>query len=134
MQLDYNQNSFSFEFTAISFINPDKNKYAYILEGFDKSWNYCNAKNRIASYTNLDPGTYVFRVKGSNNDGVWNEEGTSITVIIAAPFWRTWWFYIISIIAFCILISIIYYIRIRQMIAIQNIRNKIAFKVNNFIF
>ncbi len=126
LNLAYNQNSFSFEFTAISFINPGKNKYAYMLEGFDKDWNYRDARHRAATYTNLDPGTYTFRVKASNNDGIWNEKGTSIIIVIAAPFWKTWWFYLLSVLAVAVIIYIAYFIRIKQLIAIQNIRNKIS--------
>ncbi len=62
-----------------------------MMEGFDKDWVYCGTR-RTATYTNLDPGEYIFRVKGSNNDGVWNEEGTSIKITITPPFWKTWWF------------------------------------------
>ncbi len=89
----YSQNNISFEFSAIHFSRPEKNQYAYKLEGFDKGdWVYDNRK--FASYTNLPPGDYVFRVKGSNGDGVWNEEGTSIAIKVLPPWWRTIWAYI----------------------------------------
>ena len=70
-----------------------KNQYAYKLEGLDKDWIY-SGDRRYVSYSNLDPGEYIFRVKGSNNDDVWNEEGTSIVIIISPPFWKTWWAYL----------------------------------------
>jgi signal transduction histidine kinase len=124
--LKHNQNSFSFEFTAISFINAIKNKYAFKLEGFDADWNYRNAQNRIATYTNLEPGNYVFRVKASNNDGIWNEEGTSIKIHIASPFWRTGWFYILCFISLFLISYLFYYIRLRQVMKIQDVRNKIS--------
>ncbi|MBB6002756.1 hybrid sensor histidine kinase/response regulator [Arcicella rosea] len=89
--LDYKQSFFSFEFTALNYILPQKNGYAYKLEGFDTDWNYIGNRHR-ASYTNLDPGKYVFRVKASNNDGLWNEEGNSISIEILPPYWATWWF------------------------------------------
>ena len=89
--LSYDQSVFTFEFAALSYTVPGKNKYAYKLEGFDRDWNYIGGK-RTATYTNLNPGTYTFRVKGSNNDGVWNELGNSVQVIIKPPFWLTWWF------------------------------------------
>jgi ligand-binding sensor domain-containing protein/signal transduction histidine kinase len=92
--LNYKQNFFSFEFTALNYTNPQKNKYAYQLEGFDPDWIESGSR-RYASYTNLDPGEYTFRIKGSNNDGIWNEEGTSIRLIIRPPWWKTWWAYII---------------------------------------
>jgi methyl-accepting chemotaxis protein/ligand-binding sensor domain-containing protein len=91
IDLSYTQNVFSFQFTALNFRATGKNEYAYILEGFDKDWNYIGTK-RTASYTNLDPGEYVFAVKGSNNDGIWNDNAASIIIIISPPFWATWWF------------------------------------------
>jgi signal transduction histidine kinase/CheY-like chemotaxis protein len=78
-------------FAALNFVAPENNQYAYYLEGFDEEWIEAG-NNRKATYTNLDPGTYVFRVKGSNNDGVWNETGASLTIVIKPPFWGTWWF------------------------------------------
>lgn len=91
IKLSYDQSVFTFEFAALSYSLPGNNKYAYKLEGFDKDWNYIGG-NRTATYTNLNPGSYTFRVKGSNNDGVWNELGNSVEVIIMPPFWLTWWF------------------------------------------
>ena len=83
---------FSFEFAEHSeFTNPGRNMYAYKMEGFDKDW-IESGTHREARYTNLDPGEYLFRVKGSNSDGVWDESGTSIRVIIVPPFWKTGWF------------------------------------------
>jgi signal transduction histidine kinase/ligand-binding sensor domain-containing protein/DNA-binding response OmpR family regulator len=95
IELLYDDNVISFEFAALDFHIPEKNKYAYFMEGFDKNWTYTNADRRFVNYTNLDPGEYTFRVKGSNNDGVWNEEGTSLRIIIAHPWWATWWAYIL---------------------------------------
>lgn len=91
INLSYKESVFSFDFAALIFNNPSKNQYAYIMEGFDKDWVYCGTK-RNATYTNLDPGDYTFRVKGSNNDGIWNEEGTSIKITISPPWYQTWWF------------------------------------------
>ena len=90
--LSYSQNVFSFEFSAMDFSIPEKNCYTYKMEGFDKDWIKTGALQRSATYTNLEPGKYVFRVRGSNNDGIWNNEGTSITIFITPPFWKTWWF------------------------------------------
>ncbi|NQV15556.1 response regulator, partial [bacterium] len=97
--LSPNENVFSFEFTALNFINAEENKFAYKMDGFNKDWITTDASNRIASYTNLDPGDYTFRVKGSNNDGVWNETGTSIKITILPPWWRTVWAYGVYILA-----------------------------------
>jgi serine phosphatase RsbU (regulator of sigma subunit)/ligand-binding sensor domain-containing protein len=93
IEIAYSQNNISFEFSAIHFSRPEKNQYAYRLDGFDKEgWIYDNRK--FASYTNLPLGEYVFRVKGSNGDGVWNEAGTSIKIKVLSPWWRTIWAYI----------------------------------------
>ncbi len=91
LTLSYEHSVFTFEFSALNYFHPEKNQYAYKMEGFEDEWNYVGIK-RSATYTNLDPGTYTFRVKASNNDGVWNEKGTSIRIIITPPFWHTWWF------------------------------------------
>ncbi len=85
------QNIITFEFASLDYAAPNKNKYAYMLEGFDNGWNY-SGTNRTATYTNLDPGSYTFRVKGTNGDGVWNERGTSIQIIVLPPYYKTWWF------------------------------------------
>nr|NQU93316.1 hypothetical protein [Bacteroidota bacterium] len=98
IRLKYNENEFSFDFVALNYINSQKNQYAYMLEGYDDDWNYCG-NQRFARYTNMSPGNYVFRLKGSNNDGYWNEEGASISVIISPPWWETWWAYALYILA-----------------------------------
>lgn len=91
INLSYRESVFSFEFAALIYNDPEKNEYAYRMEGFDKEWIYCGTR-RFVTYTNLEPGDYVFRVRGSNNDGIWNEEGKSIRISISPPFWKTWWF------------------------------------------
>ena len=106
--LSYKQSVFSFQFTALNYRTSEKNQYAYMLKGFDETWNYVGT-NRTASYTNLNPGTYEFIVKGSNNDGVWNEQGTIITVIIRPPFWATWWFRLFMLIVIAATVN--YYIK-----------------------
>jgi len=85
-------NSFEFGFAALNYTQPEKNQHAYMLEGFDKDWNHIGPR-RFGRYTNLPGGTYTLRLKGSNNDGVWNEEGISIQVTVVPPFWQTWWFW-----------------------------------------
>jgi signal transduction histidine kinase/ligand-binding sensor domain-containing protein/DNA-binding response OmpR family regulator len=92
--LKYDENVFSFEFVALNYTHPEKNEYAYKLEGFDKKWNYVG-KQRRASYTNLNPGKYTLWVRASNNDGLWNNKGQSITIIITPPWYRTWWAYLL---------------------------------------
>jgi len=91
IKLSHSQSSISFSFAALNYVTSENNQYAYKLEGFDKDW--VSADNtRKASYTNLDPGTYIFRVKASNNDGTWNEKGTWVKIVVTPPFWLTWWF------------------------------------------
>ncbi len=90
--LSYEDKVFSFEFAALDFTASLKNQYAYKMENFDADWQQAGT-NRTATYTNLDPGEYVFRVKAANNDGVWNEKGAAIRIIITPPWWRTWWAY-----------------------------------------
>lgn len=97
IKINYKQNFFSVDFASLEYTNPKKNQYAYMLQGLDRDWVYVGNRT-VAYYTDVKPGTYTFRVKGSNNDGIWNEEGASIKIIVTPPFWRTWWFY--SLVAF----------------------------------
>ena len=83
---------FSFEFAALDYTAPEKNKYAYKLEGLTDDWIYTDAKHRLASFSLLPPGKYVFRVKGSNSDGIWNEKDVSLVIRVHGPWWRSWWF------------------------------------------
>ncbi len=103
INLDYTQTAIAFNFAALNYVISANNKYTYKLDGVDKEWIDAGT-DRKASYTNLDPGTYVFHVKASNNDGFWNEKGATVTIIITPPFWETWWFRlgIASLAALCI--------------------------------
>lgn len=91
IHLNHQDNFFSFAFAALDFTNPQKNQYAYKLEGLDRDWVQAGNKHE-ANYTHVSPGKYIFRVKGANNDGVWNERGASVRVIIMPAFWQTWRF------------------------------------------
>ena len=91
LKLSYKQSTFSFGFAALNYTVAENNQYAYRLRGLDKDWIYAG-NERKAYYTNLAPATYFFEVKASNNDGIWNEKGRSIKIIITPPFWDTWWF------------------------------------------
>ena len=91
IELSYKQNFLSFQFVALDYTDPEKNQYAYKLEGVDADWVQAGTRRR-ADYPNLRPGNYVFRVKGSNNAGVWNEEGAAVRITITPPPWGTWWF------------------------------------------
>ena len=87
----------AFEFAALDFAAPARNRYAYRMTGFDPDWITVDAGRRFATYTNLQPGTYAFQVRASNNDGVWNEPGASIAVVVQPPYYRTWWFRLILV-------------------------------------
>ena len=104
LSLHHSQNVFSIEFAALDFVAPEKNYYAYQLQGFDKTW-ISAGQQHSATYTNLDPGTYTFKVKGSNSDGIWNEEPARLRIIITPPFWRTLWFLSLIILAALALFS-----------------------------
>ncbi len=108
IELDHDQKSFSFEFTALNFTSSVRNIYRYKLENFDKEWISCTSERRRASYTNLDPGEYVFRVQASNNDGVWNLEGVKLIIIVKPAFWQTAWFQILIAGTFMFLIYLYY--------------------------
>jgi signal transduction histidine kinase/ligand-binding sensor domain-containing protein/DNA-binding response OmpR family regulator len=96
LTLTHKESVFTFEFSALNFMLSEKNKYAYKLEGFDKDWNYVGNQSS-ATYTNLDAGDYVFKVKASNNDGIWNETGAAITITVLPPWWNSIWFRVLMI-------------------------------------
>lgn len=91
LELDYNQNFIGFEFAGLHFVSPARNRYAYMLEGLDQGWTETDASRRFASYANLAPGEYVFRVRAANSDGVWTVADAAISIHIAPPWWLTWW-------------------------------------------
>ena len=107
--LSYLQSVFSFDFASLNYTSSEKNQYAYKMEGFDREWIYTNSSKAI--YTNLNPGKYIFRVKGSNNDGIWNEKGTALQIIITPPFWKTWTF--TGIVGIALLAAFYSFLRIR---------------------
>jgi signal transduction histidine kinase/ligand-binding sensor domain-containing protein len=123
--LSYKQSVFSFEFAALNYTSTSKNQYAYMMEGFEKEWNYIGTK-REATYTNLPAGDYVFRVKASNNDGIWNTEGTSLHIKVIPPIWKTWWFRIALI---ALLASIIYIYYSRRLLEQKKINRMLEMKV-----
>ncbi len=123
--LSYSQNVFSFEFAALDYTSPNKNRYAYMMDGFDKDWIY-SGNRRYVTYTNLDPGKYTFKVKGSNNDGIWNPEGASIVIQILPPLWRTWWFIVLAVFTIVGIITLIIYYRIKNLIEMGRFRTKLA--------
>lgn len=123
--LSYDDNFIKLGFTSIDYTNPSRNKFSYMLDGFDQDW---NSSGREAVYTNLNPGEYIFRVKGTNSDGVWNNSEASVKIIITPPFWKTLWFYAIL---FCSAIAGIFYIqnlrirsKVKYYIELEKIREK----------
>ncbi len=96
--LSYLDRVFSFEFAVLNYQASEQNRYKYIMEGFENEWNEVDSTRRFVTYTNLDPGDYVFRVTASNNDEVWNEEGASIKITITPPWWETTWFQVLLIV------------------------------------
>jgi len=111
--LDPSQKEVTFDFVAFHYADPKGNQYAYMLEGFNDDW--VNAgQQRSASFTNLAPGEYTFRVKAANSDGVWNEDGASIHLVVEPPFWATWWFRILGVVAVGGILYSGYAYRVRQ--------------------
>jgi signal transduction histidine kinase/ligand-binding sensor domain-containing protein/DNA-binding response OmpR family regulator len=96
--LPYTQNEFTFEFAALNYSQAFKNRYSYYLEGYDKNWHDAGSQ-RKASYAKVPPGSYTFRVKATNNDGVWNDKGTALRIIVNPPWWKTWWAYTVYVMA-----------------------------------
>jgi signal transduction histidine kinase len=90
LRLGHDQNDLSFDYVALHFQNPGHNRYAYRLEGFEDEWIDAGTR-RSATYTNLGPGSYTFRVRAANSDGIWNNQGAALAIIIEPPWWRTWW-------------------------------------------
>ncbi len=119
--LNYKQYDFAFEFTALNYSLAEKNSFAYKMEGFNEDWIYTDAKRRLAGYTNLDNGDYVFRVKASNNDGIWNETGTSIRIKVLPPPWKTKLAYFFYALIILICLYLIRSIMIREL----NLKNSL---------
>lgn len=126
VKLDYNQNTLSFGFAALNFIIPKQNHYAYMLEGFDKVWTYTD-NDRVAKYTNLDPGVYVFKVKASNNKNIWDDAVTTeFKVFIHPPFWKTWLFYGLFALTVILIIYATIYIRLKSVKSRNEWLNKLV--------
>ncbi|AWK06197.1 hypothetical protein HYN56_18980 [Flavobacterium crocinum] len=118
----HDQNIFTIEFSALNFVKSNKNKYAYMLKGFEKNWNYVDIPS--ATYTNLPAGDYQFLVKSANNDGIWNRNIKKINIKVLPPFWRTWWAYLIYLTA----VSIIAYYIAKFLKARSQLRQELHFE------
>jgi diguanylate cyclase (GGDEF)-like protein len=126
--LDYTQSMISFSFAALNYRDPEKNAYAYMLEGFDDQWREVG-NQRTALYTNLPAGKYQFRVKASNNDGIWNEQGHSIQLIVLPPPWKTWWAYSIYTATIIGLLLLFMRNQNQKVVAARNINRELEQKV-----
>jgi ligand-binding sensor domain-containing protein/signal transduction histidine kinase len=124
--LPYEYNFISLHFVALNYTASQGNQYEYKLVGFDKDWIKVGSQ-RSATYTSLDAGTYTFRVKASNNDGLWNEEGTSLIIHVLPPWWETWWFKSLLLFAIISVAFTVYRLRVR---AIQKQNKRLSFLVN----
>ncbi|MBD3414832.1 MAG: histidine kinase [Candidatus Aminicenantes bacterium] len=121
IHLKHDENLITLEFAALNYQNPDKNQYRYIMKGLDKEWNAIGNR-RYATYSHITPGRFTFHVQGSNNDGLWNQEGASVRIVISPPFWKTLWFqglliiFILSSIVFVFLVRTRYIRRQARML------------------
>ena len=108
----YNDRVFSISFASLSYCSPEKNIYAYMLEGFDKDWTYVSSDQK-ATYTNLSAGTYTFRVRATNNDGLWSEQEARIKIVVHPPFWWSTPAQIAYVIMAIVLIWLVIYLRLK---------------------
>ncbi len=128
--LQYDYTNFSIEFTSLNHIQSNKNCYSYKLTGYEKIWNEIGNKNE-ARYTNIPHGQYTFEVKSKNKDSIWSDI-TSINITILPPFYKTWWFRIISIIIFFTIIYVLYILRVRSIITQKKIlETKVIYRTKN---
>jgi signal transduction histidine kinase/DNA-binding response OmpR family regulator len=136
LNLSYQENQISFEFAALDFTRPEKNQFAYMLAEIENDWIYAGTR-RNANYTNLPPGDYVFKVKGTNSDGVWNEKGTTLHIHIDTPFWKTGWAYLLyGLLAIGLIYGINAYIigmvRVRHDLKIERMEKEKVREINQF--
>jgi ligand-binding sensor domain-containing protein len=122
LTLSHEQNVFSFEFAALSYRDPSRNQYRYMLQRLDHSWNPVDAEHRMATFTTLPAGNYMLRVQGSNNRGVWNEQGVALQLKILPPWWGTWWFRLSVIAAGLLSLWMLYRLRLLRLTREWNAR------------
>jgi ligand-binding sensor domain-containing protein/two-component sensor histidine kinase len=126
IELSYSENFISFEFSALDYTNPVDNRYAFMLEGYDENWITTDARARVANYINLAPGTYKFKVRGTNSDAVWNDEGAEVTLIITPLYWQTTWFRILAVLVFIGILYYLFTLRFKGLLEIEKLKTKIA--------
>lgn len=108
IELPYKYNNFSIEFAALTYKNPELNRYAYRLQNFDRDWQYTDADRRFAYYNNLPSGTYTFQLKATNENGEWSGYVREFTVVVLPPFWATWWAYLLYMVLVLVIGVLIY--------------------------
>jgi PAS domain S-box-containing protein len=127
IHLTYQENVFSFQFAALLYTSPMDIRYAYMMEGFENQWNYTDANRRFVTYTNLPGGEYTFRVKATNNQGIWAEPGTSVRIAITPPYWKTLWFYLVCAFVLIVISGGAYRVRMHQIrIYEQELQDKVV--------
>jgi transcriptional regulator with GAF, ATPase, and Fis domain len=114
INLNYDQNDISIEYAALHYENSDKNNYRYYLENYDKEWRDVD-KSRVARYTSIDPGEYIFNVSAANSDGYWTEQPRILKIIISPPFWQTFWFRILAIALIVLPLYLLYRRRVKKL-------------------
>ncbi len=125
IDLTWKQNFFAFEFAALDYAQPQKIQYAYKMEGVDQDWVY-SGNRRYASYTRIDPGDYVFRVKATNRDGIWSKKILALDVHVRPPFWRTWWFKALAGLLFLLFLYSLHRMQLEKLLAVERLRVRIA--------
>ena len=126
INLSHKHDVFSFEFSGLNYVNPKKNTFKYMLEGFDQDWVKTTHSDRKATYTNLDPGSYTFRLKAANHDGVWGEKEHRVIVTVATPYWETIWFRVGVGILIALILFVIFRVKLNQELLVQKNEEKIA--------
>lgn len=125
ISLAYTENTFDISFAVLDFVNPTNNKFTYKLEGYETEWTHPGTR-REERYVNVPPGSYVLRVKGSNSDGIWNEDGIALAIVISPPWWGTWWFKGAIALAITSLLWAVHMYRMKNIKELQNVRYRIA--------
>ncbi len=125
IKLPYKIHTLSFEFSTLEFLYPDLNKYACLMDGVDRQWHQLGNRHSI-TYTNLTPGDYRFAVKATNREGVWSSKVKTLMIHIPPPFWKSWWFIMLSILFVLALSSFLILYRIRQLLAVERFQKQIA--------
>jgi ligand-binding sensor domain-containing protein/signal transduction histidine kinase len=120
--LPHQQNSFSFEFSALSFVGPERTRYRFRLEPLEKDWNEVDSTRRFARYTTVAPGDYVFRVQSRTSRSAWSDSGARVNLVVLPPWWSTWWFRMLCVMAFGVMVWLAYRVRLYQLTERMNLR------------